>query len=188
MKMRIAALLLCLPLLLCSCSKAPETEEEIREEAAEIASRDFVSGASIEYGGLSLRAQITKDSQGETTVTMESPETVKGLTLTAKDGEVALHYKGLSTSIDPDSFVGKTLVQAAIKALNEAGNPQGITVTRTDGGVQLISSTEGMNFTLALDQETGHFLELSVPDEKLNIKFENFQFADPKTEPAEGEE
>ncbi|MCI8351826.1 MAG: hypothetical protein HFJ86_11805 [Oscillospiraceae bacterium] len=185
-KTRLAALLLCLPLLFCGCGeKAPETEEEVKQEAAEIASRDFVSGASIEYGGLSLRAQIAKDAQGETTVSLESPETLKGLTLTSKDGEVALHYKGLSTSIDPDSFVGKTLVQAAIKALNQAGNPQGISVTRTDGGVQLISSTEGMEFTLALDQETGHFLELSVPDEKLNIKFENFQFADPKEEAQE---
>lgn len=177
-KKRVLALLLALPVLFVGCGKQ-ETPQQIQEQTAQIVAQDFVSGAAITYGNLQLSAQLVKNTKGETTLTVESPETIKGLKMTAKDGEVELEYRGLSTSVDPDSFVGKTLLQTAVKALNMAGNPQGISVTQTDGGVQLVSSTQGMDFTLTLDQETGHFLELSVPEESLVIRFDNFQFADP---------
>ena len=160
---------LLLVLLFCGCGCQQEQSSQPTVPSG------FESRASIRYGDMDLTALVSRTQEGVTTVTFESPESLKDLTLTLQGEEVTLSYQGLSLSLNANGFPARSIARVMQDALNRALEPQGCTVSLEDGVLELRGQIDAYEFVLRMDGENGNLLSLSVPGENMEMTFENFQ-------------
>jgi len=139
-------------------------------------SGNFDATANINYKGISATATITQDSPLSCLVAFTAPDTLKDMRFEFSRDSVEVSYKGLSFDFDPSSVPGGSVANLAVSAINKVLLKEGLALSYEDGALAVGGSNENGAFTLVLDEETGNFLKLSVPDHQLEIDFSNFAF------------
>lgn len=177
---RVISLLLAVLLsvsVLAGCKEASTGGEAALSEAqiSEKLQTDFASSAKIKYKGIEAEAQIKKEGGG-CTVDFTAPENLAGMQFDLSDEKLGISYKGFHVDIDPNSAVGGAVVKLLVKALTTAAEKNGVDISVEKDVVEIVSNQQSFQFSLRLDGESGNILNLQIPDEELDISFENFTF------------
>lgn len=134
--------------------------------------------ANISYRGLDATATISQTTPDRCSVQFSSPASLQDMAFVFTEDSVDVSYRGLSFSFDPGSMPSAAISKLAVSAINSSFLDENIELTRTDSGILLDGVSDGGEFTLQLDGESGNFLKLSIPSQELEIEFENFRFLD----------
>lgn len=139
---------------------------------------NYTTDARIKYKELSAVAKISQETPSSCSVEFESPPSLSGMAFVFKSDKVDLNYKGLSFTYSPESIPGGAIAKLATSAINRAMKDDGLSVVQEDGALRINGVMESGSFSLTLDKKTGNLMKLSVPEEELEIEFENFTFLD----------
>lgn len=121
-----------LTVLLCGCTGRAETGN-----AAEL---DFRGDFSADYRGMRLTGSADNLRQGVCTLTFSSPETLEGLQISSKGGELTMRREGAAATADEGYLPEKSfpsvffelMREAARQELPEISLPSGKATLRTD--------------------------------------------------------
>lgn len=177
---RIACLLLSILLmttLLAGCGKAaPGSGARLSEEqVSEKLQSDFASTAKIKYKGIEAEAQVKK-TDGSCVLDFTAPENLNGMQFSLSGEKLGIGYKGFHVDLDPNSAVGGAAVKMLLKAVQTAAEKNGVNIAVEKDAVEISSTQQSFQFSMRLDPKTGNILNIQVPDEELDISFENFSF------------
>ncbi len=176
MKLRILSGILALCLLLAGCAGAGKKNTQAAKKTAEKLDAAFESNLEIKLGDLQAEAIFTRQSPGSCTVRMLAPESLKDTELVFTEDKVNISYMGLSMSVDPASVPGSAAIKLLISALDTTLKQEGVDL-EYDNRVLTASGKAGTGeFIFKIDPEKGNLLNLSIPDEQLEIEFKNFKF------------
>lgn len=158
MKRLYLPLLLCLALMLSGCGKntAAERFGEFTEELAVKEQISFTAQLRCEYEDRSVDFELKYQEDGEgLSVTVVSPELVRGITARAKSGETSLEYDGLILDTGPLDAFGlspMTALPTLISALRD-GYVDSVWEEKGEYAALLVPS-DNMNVQINLDKYT----------------------------------
>ncbi len=135
----------------------------------------FESSAQFTYGDFSFEAGVRRETPGTCMITITSPDPVAGMKFTYQSDKLTVEYLGLSVDIDPNSALSKAAVSAVVKALDAAARQNGVSVSFEHGQFLVSGESDSGKFTLILDEKSGNFLSLEMPDIPMSVKFNNFK-------------
>ena len=143
--------------LLCGCDK--------NARAAEI-SADFTARFTGAYRGLALGGEITAARQGACSVCFDAPETLRGLCLRCRGGEISLKRGNVAADVGGSGFPSggfPSLLSELLAKIAEGDY-------RAGGGNSFTLSLGGGECVLKTD-ENGLPKSADVPDAGLSIAF-----------------
>lgn len=160
----VAAVILIFSIASCT-SKAPKIPELVT---------GFSGDADIEMGDTKIKCSVSHSEKGISTVTVSSPEGLKGLSFKNLGGTYAISYNELicetKTSFLPDS----AFAQAITNALDKASEENGVTYQKSEDKIAIFTGTsKSGNFTIYVDNETGIIKKIELPETNVTAKFEN---------------
>ncbi len=136
----------------------------------------FESSAQFTYDDFSFDAVVKRNALGSCVITITSPKAIEGMTFTYQGDQLTVEYLGLSVDIDPNTALSQAAVSAVVKALDAMTRQNGIHVSFEDSKFLVNGETENGDFTLILDEKSGNFLSLEIPEIPMSVTFHNFQF------------
>lgn len=139
-------------------------------------SGNFKTTARITYRGLTATAEITQDSPESCTVAFSAPDSLNGMSIHFTSESVEVSYKGLGFAFDPTALPGASVAKTAVSAINTALRDDGLKLEQLEGTLSVAGTSDSGAFTLLLEPDSGRLLKLSVPQQELEIEFENFAF------------
>lgn len=150
---------------------APAGEERLTQRA----NGSFSAAATLRYGKVTSRVAVERDPTSYT-LTFSEPKSLAGMKVIFQEEEVEVQYGALSFRVDPESFATSAPVKLLAGAINAATADSGVTVELTGGVATITGEGDGGQFILRLDEKSGNFLSLSIPESEFSMEFENFQF------------
>ena len=78
--------------------------------------------------------------------------------------------------MDPETLTDGMAGQLLFDALENALGEDTVSVTNQDGVLTVVGEAGGGSFVLRLDEETGNFLSLEIPEEDFSLTFQGFSF------------
>lgn len=178
MKKTLVVLALTLAVFLTSCSpQTPNNEGQLlsynqTKTLTETYNQPFKTTANITYNDINVKANIEKTSNGNTTVTFESPETLSSLSFEVSADDVKVNYLGMTFHIDPNNLDSSMLVSTIVSTFNSVANQKGISAKVKDNTVSIEGENSGAKFEMVLDRENKNALSLDIPSIGLSAKFE----------------
>ncbi len=176
MKMRVLLVVLAVSLLLGGCAGADRKSKAAAEKAAEKLESAFESNLNIKLGELQAEAVFVRQAPGSCTVRMLSPESIKDIEMVFTQDKVQISYMGLSMSVNPASVPGSAAIKMLIGVLDTPLRDEGVNLSYDNQVLTATGSTGSGEFIFKIDPENGNLLNLSIPDEALEIEFKNFKF------------
>ena len=161
--------------LLTGC-KGDHQDNAGAENLPSTATQSFESSAQFTYGDFAFDAVVRRDTPGTCVITITSPEAVNGMKFTYQSDKLTVEYLGMSVDVDPNAALSQAAVSAVVKALDAVTRQNGINVSFEDGKFLVRGETENGDFTLILDEKSGNFLSLEIPDIPMSVTFHNFKF------------
>lgn len=134
----------------------------------------FKCKANLSFGGMQATADVVRSLDGDTRITLQSPETLQGLQFDFAEDRVSLNFKGLKLDVEPSSFLASSAASAVAGAIDGAIKGENANVTTKGGITTVTSKSDSGNFTLTLDEKTGAPLTLNVPSIGLDCQFSEF--------------
>ncbi len=165
---RILCVILCLFVLGGCTDKSKENQIEPLEISG------FKSLITAQLNGIEISAQADVMSLDDITVTLVSPETVKDMKFTYKNGEYDVQYKGFDFGISLEALPLDNIIQNLKACLNSV---QGALPNGEKSGESLTYSYayNGHSCALYVNAETKAFENITV-DGQTVLSFENFEY------------
>ena len=136
---------------------------------------DFTCKASVSYNGLTAEADVAHSPDGTTRITLNTPETLKGLQFDFSNEGASLNYKGLKLDVDAASFLASSMTAVIADTFAAALTDAAFEVTEQNGALAYTARGNGGSFTLTFDKESGAPLSLNVPSLDLLCEFTEYR-------------
>ena len=109
--------------------------------------------------------------EGELTLTVNEPETIKGMKLTVKKDHLSAEFKGLTYSPKTEQFPAANVAQVLYSALSDAiyRNPQ----VKAQDNEFFIESAENDKYYKIILTEAGFPVLIEIPSAALTAEFSN---------------
>lgn len=141
--------------------KIPEPVTALSGEAAE-----------AELGETKLGCSITRTEGGISSITISSPEGLKGLSFKSSGGSYAISYNGLSCETENSLLPSSCFAQAISNVLDKASEENGAVYQKTEDNSAVFSGTsESGAFTLCADSRTGKIQKIEIPEKSITVTF-----------------
>lgn len=162
----VAAVILIFSIASCT-SKAPKIPDLVT---------GFSGNVDVEMGETKIKCSISHTEKGISSVTVSSPEGLKGLSFKNLGGTYAISYNELicetKTSFLPDS----SFAQAITNVLDKASEENGAVYQKTEEENAVFTGTSASGeFTIYADSETGFIEKLEIPEVNIAAKFDNIK-------------
>lgn len=162
----VAAVILIFSIASCT-SKAPKIPDLVT---------GFSGNVDVEMGETKIKCSISHTEKGISSVTVSSPEGLKGLSFKNLGGTYAISYNELicetKTSFLPDS----SFAQAITNVLDKASEENGAVYQKTEEENAVFTGTSvSGEFTIYADSETGFIEKLEIPEVNIVAKFDNIK-------------
>lgn len=158
----VAAVILIFSIASCT-SKAPKIPELVT---------GFLGNVDVEMGDTKIKCSISHTEKGVSSVTVSSPEGLKGLSFKNLGGSYAISYNELicetKTSFLPDS----SFAQAITNVLDKASEENGAVYQNTEDSYAVFTGTsDSGEFTIYADSDTGYIDRIELSEVNISAKF-----------------
>lgn len=135
----------------------------------------FKTNADITYDNFEVTGTITRYGSGNWEMTINTPETLKGLVVTEKDGTIIAQLNGLNFSVSKDDLPVKSVFGLIFNAIDSAASDENAEVTTKDGIISVTGDSALGSYTVDMDETSGNYLGIRIPDKKLSAVFSDFE-------------
>ena len=135
---------------------------------------NFQCDISLQYAGMSLGGSISRPGPGHCTITLNDPESLKGLCFDIADGEIDISYGGLKLPIGSLDIPESNIMQPLCKALDTAASIENLQIDRRDGNYVFYGPSTLSDFELLCSGD-GRILKLALSKYELDIDFDNYK-------------
>lgn len=162
----IAAVILIFSIASCA-SKAPEIPELVTE---------FSGDADVEMGDTKLKCNVVHTEKGIASVTISSPEGLKGLSFKNLGGTYAISYNELICETKTSFLPNSSFAQAIVNVLDKVAEENGAVYQTTEEDNAVFSGTsKSGDFKLYADSKTGIIKKIDLPEVNIAAKFNNVE-------------
>ncbi|NLO45987.1 MAG: hypothetical protein GX107_05750 [Clostridiales bacterium] len=136
----------------------------------------FSSDMRIIKDGGEMTANIVRDRNGVTKITVVTPEDLGGLSLRFGNDTGSLSYGNMSIDIDCSKFPETMIFKILLDTLKRLTSDADITARKTSSGWEY-ALTDGTDkkITVIQNLETGFIDSVNVPSRSFLIEFSNFE-------------
>ncbi len=139
-----------------SCSESdPLTADELQMA--------FTANAVISQDDTAITCRVTRTQEGLATVAVLSPQLLAGLAFEWQGDGYAITYSGLVCETQQPFLPSSCFASALIGALDQAANPENLTLQSENGGSTIFTGTcPSGDFTLEADSATGVVQKINI--------------------------
>ena len=153
-----------------SCNNAPETP------TIPTTDRPFSSNVKISYKDLSYSGFLTFRNSASATLEISEPKNLEGLIFNLSNGELSAKYEGLDFPLDTLDSRTKTAAGMIFSALASAGVSSNVEINEAKNEFSVSDKIYSQRYDMVFDRKSGAVKSFSVPEQKLLVTFENFNF------------
>lgn len=151
----IAAFILIISITSCT-EKAPKIPELVT---------GFSGDASVEMGETKLQCSISHTEKGISSITISSPEGLKGLSFKNFGGTYAISYNELICETENSFLSDSSFAQAINNVLDKASEENGATYQRSEEeSAVFVGTSKSGDFTLYANSDTGLIEKIEIPE------------------------
>lgn len=155
--------------ILCSCSKNSSETEKLAKLA-----NSFTAAVDITYNELSISGDISRTADNKISLTVNSPEALKGLTFNFDGNNTTVSYYGISFELPENTASAKACINAISLAIDNALNGTDTTKNQKDGKLEINGKIADGEYTAIINEKTGIPLSIIIPDLNLSCTFSSF--------------
>lgn len=134
----------------------------------------FKANAQVDMGEVSLGCSVSHTSGGVSSVTIQKPEGLKGLSFRWLGGTYAISYNELLCETQSSYLPSNSFAEAIVNALNTASKEGGVTYTKSEDGCAVFSgSCSSGDFLLYADEKSGYITKIDFPEINTTVTFTN---------------
>lgn len=170
----VAAILFCTMLTGCASQQVSDPEPAIPDA--------FSCKADISYNGMQISAKVTRPSAAGCRIEVESPDTLKGMTLDWNGSTMNISYLGLSFDVDPASLPDTAFGNILIDVFNALARQNGLSIQNDKDSMTLSGNGESGKFSVVWDRKANALKSVEVPESGFSAQFSEFTSIQPETE------
>lgn len=157
-----AAVILIISVTSCT-EKAPKIPELVT---------GFSANADIELGENKLKCSVSHTEKGISSITVSSPENLKGLSFKNFGGKYSISYNELSCETDTLFLPDSSFAQAITNVLDKVSEENGAVYQRSEQDKAIFTGTsDSGDFTLYADSKTGAIKKIEIPEINVTAVF-----------------
>ena len=146
----------------------------------------FSCKADIQYNGMQIGARVTRPSAAGCRIEVESPDTLKGMTLDWNGSKMNISYLGLSFDVDPASLPDTAFGNILIDVFNALSRQNGLSISKDGESMTLSGSGESGDFSVVWDRKANALKSIDAPDSGFSAQFSEFETITAETEQSAG--
>lgn len=160
-----AAVLLLLPLFFCSCS------DQAKETVPDLSGR-LSYHATVKYEGNEMNLDLERASIGVYSLTVVSPEPIKGMNFEYNAGTLTIKYLGLTKTFDQGAFPESSVIETLITVLDGASAAGALEYSGTRDGLSVYSGmSDAGQFELYFDTSKNQIEKLTLGNTEFEAIF-----------------
>ena len=142
----------------------------------------FESDMKIQAGELELSGHVKRYGTGLWEMTVDSPETLAGLSLSYNDEGVKAVLDGLELDIPMEDINDKAVFALLFKAIDNAAAADKLVCTETEEGQVFTGEFSYGSYSITFEPESAVPVKIAIPEAELCGEFENFRILTDTTE------
>lgn len=139
-------------------------------------SKPFQSAVKIQAGELELKGTVKRYGMGIWEMTVDSPETLAGLSLTGNDSGVTASLGDLKLEIPMENINDKAVFALIFKAIDSAASAADagvLTCTDTEDGKVCKGEFSFGTYTMTFDPQSLALTKIEIPEAEIYCEFTN---------------
>ena len=151
----VAAIVLIFSISSCT-EKAPKIPELVT---------GFSGNADVELGETKLKCNISHTEKGVSSITVSSPESLKGLSFKNLGGTYSISYNELICETENSFLPDSCFAQAITNVLDKASEEDGAIYQKSeDNNAIFTGASKSGDFTIYADSKTGIIKKIEIPE------------------------
>ena len=146
------------------------------QKAAEQIGTPFTSQAKFTYRGVSACMDIVSEPERSYTLTFTEPASMQDMKMVFTKEQVEFEYKGMQFAVKPEQISDGAVGRLLMDSIEAAAGKENITLNSAEGVITVRSRIDSGEFLLKLDEKTGNFLSLALPEQEFYLEFSDFSF------------
>lgn len=143
-----------------------KNHEEIKAQTV------FSSGFTLSYNEMQIKGTIETFEDKSAEIKVESPEELKGLNISSKDGNYNIVYNGMTLSYTEENLPDGAFFKLILIALEKIQNSGTLEFEKVDSGYKAEEQTELGDISVVLDEK--FFIKsIKIQKQGFNLKLEN---------------
>ncbi len=155
-----------LAVLLAGCQGLPGVMEQKGSVALP---EKFCAQADIQYGDLALEGEYRRLATGESSLCVQSPESMQGLTLTLSGDGLTMSYEGMTFAVDSGTQAENAVMRILSASLDSLSG-RSFTIAQKEASYRLSTQNEYGPLEAIVSSEDGeHFLPEQISSGSLHF-------------------
>lgn len=151
----VAAIVLILSISSCT-EKVPKIPEIVT---------GFSGNANIELGETKFKCSVSHTEKGVSSITLSSPENLKGMSFKNFGGKYAISYNELICETEESFLPSSCFAQAITNVLDKASEENGAVYQKSEKDNAIFTGTsKSGNFTIYAESKTGIIRKIEIPE------------------------
>lgn len=171
MRKIISILLVCTTALLFSFSLCACSSDDAFSPPA--VNGEFTAQAQIEYNSLAISADISVLKENVVTISVTSPETLKGLTYRFTDSTLKMGYNGLESTSDEAFVPVDGFANCLYRVLQSINKSEYDFDCNQDEMSRFTGNLGGAQYTFTVDNQSGNIRGITVSKPQMTVNFVN---------------
>ena len=146
----------------------------------------FSAEVSITIDRLEAEGKLVRYGEGVWEIEFSEPNTLSGVKLEFREGNVMASYKGLSFSVPQSAIPVKAMMLNLMSAVDSNAAAEELSGDEKDGLLSISGSLDGGDYTLTVDGD-GLLSGFEMPNNKLTMKFTEVKTAEISVEQSTAE-
>ena len=170
-----AAIILCV-MLLFVCTSCNKSGGGILSKNPDL-SKPFQSAVKIQAGELELKGTVKRYGMGIWEMTVESPETLAGLSMTGNDSGVTASLGDLKLEIPMENINDKAVFALIFKAIDSAASAADanvLTCKDTEDGKVYSGEFSFGTYNMTFDPQSLALTKIEIPEAEIYCEFTDF--------------
>lgn len=147
-------------------------------------SKPFQSSVKLQAGELELDGTIKRYGMGIWEMTVTSPETLAGLSMTGSDSGVTASLGELELSVPMENVNDKAVFALLFKAIDSAAAADVLTCSDTEDGKVYSGEFSYGTYTMTFDPQSLALVKIEIPSAEICVEFTDFEIISGGTETA----
>lgn len=151
----VAAIVLTLSISSCT-EKTPKIPELVTR---------LSGNADIEFGETKLKCSVSHTEKGVSSITISSPENLKGMSFKNLGGKYAISYNELTCETEKSYLPSSCFAQAITNVLDKASEENGAVYQKSEESNAIFTGTsKSGDFTIYAESKTGIIRKIEIPE------------------------
>ncbi len=139
--------------------------------------RAFEAKATIKLKDITLVGDVNKTKDNTCTVTIQSPENLKGMKISYDGKDIVVGFKGLNVNLNGDSKLVNSIAKIIVNSIDNVNDDIGVKID--DDTLKLNGKSDTGRFNMTLSKTNRSIMSLSVPELDFECEFDDFIFKSP---------